>query len=185
MTDFQHFIDEYGSPTETEKPDQGSLGGYKGAIPDQVIEFWTRFGFGHYLQGLLWIPNPKQLEDVLTEWLPKRSRGVPIARTAFGSVLYWQGHEFTLLDVNTNDRFSASDDAEVVFNFFLIGEDARLGVLQEPLFKKALKKFGPLRSDEMYGYKLPLAMGGDRTLKNMEKMKLREQLSILAQIHRT
>jgi hypothetical protein len=35
----------------------------------------------------------------------------------------------------------------------------------------------------MYGYMLPLAMGGDYDLKNMAKMKIREQLSILAQIH--
>jgi hypothetical protein len=183
MTDFQRFTDEYGPAAEIEKPADTVLGEFASLVPDQVIEFWSRFGFGRYLDGVLWILNPKQLEGVLAEWLPEQSRGVPIARTAFGKVLYWDKNQFTLLDVNFNDRFSASDNTEVVFNYFLVGEDARLGILQEPLFKKALRKFGPLKPDEMYGYKLPLALGGDRALKNMEKMRMREQLSILAQIH--
>jgi hypothetical protein len=87
------------------------------------------------------------------------------------------------LNVNYNEQFDTGDDVELLFVLLLIGKDPREGILQEPLFKKALRKFGPLKCDEMYRYKLALAMGGNRDLKKMAKMKMREQLSILAQVH--
>lgn len=186
MIDVNVFIKEYGLPTEAEKPGRKFLEEYKGLVPDPMIEFWERFGFGCYADGLIWVINPKQLGEVLSEWLPRKEKqtpAVPVIRTAFGKLIYWHKNNFTLLDVNYNDRFDTGDDVELLFVLLLIGTDAREGILQEPLFKKALTKFGPLKSDEMYGYKLPLAMGGNRDLMNLAKMKMVEQLSILAQIH--
>ena len=75
------------------------------------------------------------------------------------------------------------DDVELQFTYLLVAKAGRSGILQQPAFKKALKKLGPLQSDEIYGYKLPLAMGGDFNVANMEKMKIREHLSFLAQTH--
>lgn len=186
MPDFNRFMNEYGPPAEPEKAEPKLLEEYKGVVPDQMIEFWEKFGFASYADGLLWAINPKQLEDVLTEWFPENPeppRAVPIVRTALGKVIYWHKDKFHLLDVNHNNRFEAGDNVEIIFDYFLVGEAARRSILQELLFKEALKKFGPLRRDEMYGFKLPLAMGGNYDLDNMEKMKLREQLSILAQVH--
>lgn len=185
MTDFDAFIKEYGQPQNSEKPSQELINEYKKILPPKIIGFWERYGFAKFADGLIWVINPKQLEDVLSDWCPKKdkSRLIPVIRTSFGKIIYWNKNTFTLLDTHYNDKFDASDNVELVFNLFLIGKVARRGILQESLFKKALKKLGSLESDEMYGYKLALAMGGDYKVENMAKMKIREQLSILGQIH--
>ena len=108
---------------------------------------------------------------------------VPVIRTAFGKVIYWTGSTFMQLDVHHNNRFESGDNVKLVFTFMLVSKPGKAGILEVPDFKKALKKFGPLQPDEMYGYKLPLAMGGDFNLANMEKMKIREHLAFLAQVH--
>jgi hypothetical protein len=186
MTNFQPFFDEYGSPSEVQKADKKLLSEYRDVVPEQLIDFWEHFGFGRYGDGRIWVINPKELEDVLTLWLPnknKPTKAVPVLRTAFGKIIYWDDGKFTLLDPHHNDRFGAGDNMELLFIMFLVGKNARIWIIEEKEFKQAFKKFGPLKRDEMYSYKLPLAMGGTDSLKNMDKMKMREQLSILAQVH--
>jgi hypothetical protein len=186
MTDFDAFFEAYGKPIESERADPKLLSAYKNVVPDQLIEFWERFGFGGYARGLVWIVNPTQLEDVLAEWLPAKGgkkRAVPVARTAFGNVIYWRDPGFTFLDVNYNKQFGAGGNVELLFIFYLIDKKSRKSVLEEPEFKKAFKALGMLKRDEMYAYTLPLAMGGEPGIKNMTKVKMREHLSILAGIH--
>jgi|SRR6185437_14401369 len=185
MTDFEPFFNEYGKPIEPERGEAKLLHVYKGIVPDPLIEFWERFGFGGYAKGLVWVVNPTLLDDVLAEWVTaKKNRAVPVIRTAFGNIVYWQGDQFTFLDVHYDRRVGAGSDVEVLFGFYLVDEKSRRSVLEEPLFKKALKARGTLKRDEIYSYKLPLAMGGTPDVKNMEKAKMREHLSILATIHK-
>lgn len=186
MTDFDVFVTKYGPPENADMPRPELLAEYKDRVPAELIELWQRFGFSSYANGLIWVINPKQLEDVMLEWCPakaKKARAIPVIRTAFGKVIYWTGSTFMLVDIHFNDRFDLGGNVEILFTFFLIGPKAGPAFLQEPTFKKALKRLGPLQADEVYGYKLPLAMGGDYNVANMEKMKIREHLSFLAQVH--
>ncbi|EPM69033.1 hypothetical protein A249_39350 [Pseudomonas syringae pv. actinidiae ICMP 18804] len=50
------------------------------------------------------------------------------------------------------------------------------------LFKPALEKLGPLKSDEMYGFVPALALGGPMELKNLQKVKTIEHLEFLSQL---
>lgn len=181
MFDVDRFFKAYGTPERPEKASNEVLTKYSGRVPSEIIEFWQRFGFAQYANGLLWIVNPSQLEDVLCELIGEAG-AVPIIRTAFGKIVYWHKDQFTLLDVHVHGLVDAGDSAFVIFNFFLVMPDARSAILQESMFKRALKKFGALQADEIYGFKLPLAMGGKPSISNMAKMKMREQLSILAQL---
>jgi hypothetical protein len=185
MAPFDTFLQEFGVPSSPQVPSEDLIRQFTNVLPAEMIDFWRAIGLAPFEGGLVWIINPKQLEDVMAEFIPENEKGQPpvaVVRTAFGKIIYWHRGAFTLLDPNHNDSFGAGDDVELLFDLFLVGEDARIGILQQPLFKDALRRFGPLNDDEMYGYKLPLALGGDRSIRNMEKMRLREQLSILAQI---
>ncbi len=42
----------------------------------------------------------------------------------------------------------------------------------KPLFSEALKKLGPIKEDEMYGYALRPALGGLEHIDNIDVMKL-------------
>lgn len=49
------------------------------------------------------------------------------------------------------------------------------------LFGAALKKFGHLKHDEMYGFVPALSLGGPATLEYLQKVKAVEHLVLLAQ----
>lgn len=186
MIDFDAFFETYGKPIDQQRCDAQLLRAFNDKVPDSLIEFWSRFGFGGYANGLVWVVNPTQFKDVLAEWVSptaKKRPAIAVIRTAFGNIIYWQGSQFTFLDVHYNRRVVAGGDVEVLFGYYLVHEKSRRSVLEEPLFKKALKARGTLRHDEMYSYGLPLAFGGDPDVKNLTKAKMREHLSILAKIH--
>src|SRR5689334_18415096 len=116
MTDFSPFIEAYGEPVDHELADESTVDSYRGAVPDQLLEFWERYGFGGFGKGLVWVVNPSQLKTVFSEWESSRSaRAVPVVRTAFGNILYWENPSFTLLDVHYNRRVPAGTSTEVLF----------------------------------------------------------------------
>lgn len=187
MAPFETFLSEFGPPINPWKPEETFVQEFAKSLPPEMMEVWRTIGIASFHQGLLWITNPKQFESPMTEWFPKTSmRRLPlvVARTSFGKLIYWDREKFWLLDVNYNDTFSAGDNVEILFDFFLSSEDGRSAILNQTQFNRARRKLGLLKDDEMYGYKLPLALGGEPKLENMEKMKILEELSILAQIHR-
>ena len=46
---------------------------------------------------------------------------------------------------------------------------------------KAIEKYGMLEYDECFGY-VPLLLGGKETVNNLKKVKIREHLSIIAEM---
>ena len=55
-------------------------------------------------------------------------------------------------------------------------------MLEQKLFRKALKKLGPLQHDECFGFEPAIALGGSESVENVRIVKLREHLSILSQL---
>ena len=53
---------------------------------------------------------------------------------------------------------------------------------EKPLFKKALKKLGPLNSDEIYAFEPALSIGRLPKIENLVKVKMIEHLAMLAQL---
>jgi hypothetical protein len=52
----------------------------------------------------------------------------------------------------------------------------------DDLFEEALKKLGPLKPDEMYGFVPAIALGGPGTLNTLQKVKTIEHLTFLSQL---
>ena len=52
----------------------------------------------------------------------------------------------------------------------------------KPLYKRAVKKLGPLQPGEIYGFVPALAFGGTPGLENLHRLSALEHFSILAQI---
>ena len=48
---------------------------------------------------------------------------------------------------------------------------------------KAIEKYGSLNYDECYTFVPALALGGDEKIGNLQKVKIKENLEILAQLH--
>lgn len=183
MDNFEDFLKKHGPPTHREDVTAATIAAYQKALPAELIELWREQGFCGYARGFLWTINPDQLIDVMKEWFPRsKERKIPILRTALGDIVFWDKQGAHLLDVQRGDVHDIVNDVSVLFWYWLCDKKVLDKVLEYPRFKKALLKYGSLGPDECYAFKLAPALGGDDSVNNMAKVKLREQLSILAQI---
>jgi hypothetical protein len=111
-----------------------------------------------------------------------------IARSAFGDLyLFGEKTGFSLnitsvLSRCVIDNFEITNEQmDRELQDFLLSMDVDTNDYGE-LFTPAMKKLGPLRHDEMYGFVPALMFGGPDTLDHLEKVKAVEHLTLLSQI---
>ena len=205
MTDeyFTEFLEGEGfAPALACQPvDQETLNRYQGILPDRLLSYWKEFGFCGYGEGLFWLVNPADYEEILELWLKNtplwgRENYYVIARSAFGELYAWgdkSGND-TLIDPQYHTIYPVDmpkepitkEQKERYFGIYISGINKKIPDAYDKddrlLFKKALKKLGTLAPDEMYAFVPALALGGVADLNHLQKVKLQEQLSILAQL---
>jgi hypothetical protein len=111
-----------------------------------------------------------------------------IARSAFGKLYVWGERKGSCLTINSyvaryTPRTSKFTGEKLDFGIkvFFSSKKPNESDLDD-LFKPALEKLGPLKSDEMYGFVPALALGGPMELKNLQKVKIIEHLTFLSQL---
>ncbi|MFJ3469519.1 GAD-like domain-containing protein [Pseudomonas sp. NPDC090201] len=190
---FEHFLKKMGAPMECSFPEKSTLDKYQGKLPGQLLEQWAEHGWSGYADGIFWTVDPAQYESVIRDWL--KNSGIPaadyyhvIARGAFGDLYLWEesaGH--TLKISLCHARYyedkksipSTEFDQEIrMFFAFMDRDDNDF----DDLFEQALKKLGPLKADEMYGFVPAIALGGPGEFKHLQKVKIIEHLAFLSQL---
>lgn len=199
--DFSYFITKFGEATHRVEVAAEAIQRWRGRLPNLLLSYWQQEGWSGYANGLFWIVDPDDYEDLVDEWLD----GTPleqidafhaIGRTAFGKLFL------------CGERTGASVDLNCPLNAVLaLPRDLRPQPLEEldwsirsfvggnrkaecdynddfgqPLFERALAKLGPLAPDEMYGFEPALVAGGKMRLENLRKLKLDQHLTILRQL---
>ncbi|PPD18747.1 MAG: glutamyl-tRNA amidotransferase [Methylomonas sp.] len=204
MTDeyFTEFLEGEGfAPAiECRSVDEETFSHYRGKLPDRLLKYWQEYGLCGYGDGLFWIVNPADYKDILEQWLINTTLWGKddyhvIARTAFGTLYIWgeksgarmplDAYEHTLLPSDTFVPVDKETKERFMGNFFSNMNKEYSDTCDSGgkfLFKKALKKLGPLKHDEIYAFVPALALGGSADIKNLQKVKIFDQLSILAQL---
>jgi hypothetical protein len=198
--DFQVFFDEFGEATNCVDAPSSSIGQWSGKLPDRMLEFWKDEGWSAYADGLFWIVDPDEYEDLVDEWLDGSGLDQidafhAIARTAFGKLYLFGESTGQSVTVNcaTNSIFALPKNLKKrdqrrldvsVRSFFCIEQgscdlDDEAGT---PLFRRALAALGPLDPDEMFGFEPAIVLGGKMHLENLRKVKLDQHLTILRQL---
>ncbi|RMT14068.1 hypothetical protein ALP52_01301 [Pseudomonas amygdali pv. mori] len=190
---YAFFLKKFGPTTERDDVPHSNILKYKNKLPDQLLDYWADHSWSGYADGIFWTVNPEDYEHLLEQWLydtplHQKDHYHVIARSAFGALYIWGENDGYCLTVSSYiSRYSARTS-------IFAGKDDNLGVraffsFQSPesndlvdLFKPALEKLGPLRSDEMYGFVPALALGGQMELKNLQKVKTIEHLTFLSQL---
>ena len=92
--DFANFLTKFGQPFAAKAADEAVLQKYRSILPDQLLTYWRQYGFCGFADGLFWITNPDDYEDILPDWLPEaeqaRHKHYVIARTGWGELLVWE-----------------------------------------------------------------------------------------------
>ncbi|WP_449432739.1 GAD-like domain-containing protein [Pseudomonas putida] len=196
--DLAQFIENFGEATQRTPVPEDTFKKWETILPPVLLEYWRKEGWAGYANGLLWTVNPDDLEHLKDAWL----KGTPlelfdrfhvIARSAFGN-LYLCGERtgrsvsiicnhneilalknrltpktLSAQNVTIQSLFGASDPDD----FDNSDSNGKL------LFNRALKKYGPLAPDEMYGFEPALILGGSHSLENLQRLKLDPHLLIL------
>ncbi|MFR0675024.1 GAD-like domain-containing protein [Enterobacterales bacterium AW_CKDN230030176-1A_HGKHYDSX7] len=187
------FNDKMGTPFIQEVVPLARLAHYSQRLPERLLGYWHDHGWTGHADGIFWIVNPAEYEDVVRSWLEgtefeTKDTYHVIARTAFGGLYLWgekTGHALKIESLLS--RYCAQDLGTTEVNldresqiFFLAPSVEGSDFFS--LFRRARKKLGLLKSDEMYGFVPALMLGGSEELENLEKVKIIEHLIFLSQL---
>lgn len=204
--DFEYFLEKFGQPQQAIVVTEDILKKYKGKLPDQLLEYWKEVGFCCFKEGLVWITNPEDYAEDIYHWLEStdildEDVWHVIARSAFGELYLWGEKNWQKYDLNIsngqvfqnsagfNDKKHTSN--EIVRNFFAFSDIDEFDKKDEnlkPLFERAIKKYGPLASNEVLGFEPALILCGSASLKNLKKLDIHVHMSILkefTQVYKT
>jgi hypothetical protein len=197
---FEMFLEEMGQQAiDRRNVPQATLDKYRGKLPDRLLGYWQEFGWAGYGDGLFWSVDPEEYEPVLEAWIGE-TRYMEIdafhlvARTAFGKLYFFGEKTGQSLTISApfsmsfpNDPFETETEKglHISAGILFSGTDKKRcdceDINEKPLFNRAVKKFGRLNHDEMYGFVPALALGGKADIANLQKVKAVEHLILLAQ----
>ncbi|MFW1971494.1 GAD-like domain-containing protein [Acinetobacter bereziniae] len=191
------YLDEdFGPPIYSEVVSDDIINKYKGKLPTQLLEYWKEFGFSGWGNGLFWLVNPEEYQDTLDVWLENietqpHEEYFVIARSAFGDLEIWgtiHGNCYTISPI-MNQIFPNIQDIEtgeedLLIRIFISSKEKKLLDIKDyrnkPLFERAVKKYGVLTKNEMFGFEPALVLGGEAKLENVRKLPIISHLQFLA-----
>ncbi|MEB6666199.1 DUF1851 domain-containing protein [Acinetobacter vivianii] len=188
----------FGPPVCVEPVSEETLNKYQGKLPNQLLEYWRAFGFSGWGNGLFWLVNPEDYQDVLDAWLehvelqPHEEYFV-IGRSAFGELSVWGTIHGQCLTISTamNQIFPSmeimeEDEGDLLIRVFISSKEKRFldqkDYKNKPLFDRAVKKYGVLKPNEMFGFEPALILGGEAKLENVRKLPIISHLQFLASL---
>jgi hypothetical protein len=182
MNQFPKFLTKNGPAIDCTPATATVINKYAKTLPAPLIEFWKERGWCGYANGLIWLVNPADFADVLEDWdVPKKS--IAFGRTAFGDLFLWAEKQVQFLFVHHGRITEMTDDIEMFVEMMLCNDDYLENGLMGKQYKKLVKRLGQPGPDECYAFVPALALGGKGDLATVQRVKLREQLAILAQLH--
>lgn len=179
---FEKFERKHGPAKSCQGVTPQDLETYKGKLPDDLLSLWTESGWCSYGDGLLWTTNPAEYSEIVKEWIKDGDSLLAFVRTAFGSLLLWDGNQTRFLDVLSGDVSNLFITMDFNFNGGLCDDNYLNAVIRQDIFREALPRLGPPARDECYAFVPALPLGGPGTADTLQKVKLREHLHLLLQL---
>lgn len=196
---FELFRDNFGPPQDPVDA-ATRVADYEGRLPARLLAHWKADGFAGYRKGLLWITDPAQFADIASMWVRDLGfqdfdRFHTVARTAFGQLYLWgerTGHSLVLhpamgfalprADDMDDMKEGKADLCAAQFFGFLSPEEVDVEDEDgKPMFARALKKLGPLKATQMYGFEPAIPFGGSADLDALRRVSALEHLTIVSQ----
>ncbi len=170
------------NPIKVKVIDSSILDSYAHKLPAEIIYLLRTYGISNFLDGFFWIINPEEYQDVLDEiYVPLKNPDVCFARDAFGGLYVWDDDSIIYVDIRFNYSKVIGRNPSIFFNSKMTDWTYLSNEVKEKNFEEARQKLGALADDECYGYVPLLALGGSEKVENLRKVKIKEQVSIVAQ----
>ncbi|MFP9115477.1 T6SS immunity protein Tdi1 domain-containing protein [Flavobacterium sp. RHBU_3] len=187
----QQFFKRSGEGEKYSNIPQEIIEKYKGVFvinrgKDDIINYlWVNYGLCKYRQGLFWLINPEEYNNVARKFPGVSRDAIAFARKNLGNLFLFEkldiGDTITYLNTHTSKISVASTNFEIFIEFNIASDSFWKEDCYGKIELKALKK-APLAPDECYTFVPALALGGDEKLANLQKVKIKENLEFLSQL---
>lgn len=180
---FDKFFEKYPDYGTVQKPDAITLHDFKDKLPGQLIDFWNAYGFGTFMNGYLKLVNPSEFQSHFDEAYNNNDNEIVFAITGLGDFLTWAGDAVRAVYFKNgyDSIIESGDDMEWFFDMDLADDGFLRDNLNDKNYRPAKEKLGELEYDECYGYVPLLGLGGGEKAENLQKVKIKEHISIIAQ----
>jgi hypothetical protein len=184
METYKGLHDALGKPEQQVFPPESFFEGQKKKTDEDLIKLWREDVWACYGGGLFWTVNPQDFTEIIKDWKVVKPQSVVFGRNAFGELFLLRKEEVFILRIQYNDLGNLGPSAYIFLNSTLKEPSLKESYLEKKLFGKVRKLAGNLEPDECYGLFPALPLGGDdEDPKAYRRVKLREYLASLAQMH--
>ena len=172
---------------------------YDGVLPKNLLTYWERHGWCGYNNGLYWTVNPNDYRDIIERLcalsqLDDPSETFVIARGAFGNLEIWNSKRGNVMSyypvigllnqwhIDVKPEKTEEELESSMASFFWRASSYRhdqVDEYEEPLFERALEKFGPLAENEIYAFVPATCLGGKWLLENLQKVDITTHIEML------
>lgn len=173
--------------------DDTFLAKYADIAPKELITLWNEVGLGIFCNGLFRIVSPDDYQDFVDTYIEDKERyfeySLPFMTTAFGDVFVWvkdifQNREYAIfINVRSGNWSIITSRIDLLFSLYMADEKwlKKFFDLKVTDFSKLTDKLGIPKVDECLGYVPALALGGSKSLKNVQIVKMLPYIDIIAQ----
>lgn len=152
---------------------------------DMLLDYLDHFGEAIFKNGIISFVNPIDYEDLLLQFPKLNNQSImPFAKTAMGN-FYLIGEvdeEICLAyyNIHTEEYKYVDNEFSLFFKRLFANkthmENEAYGRFEFP----AVEQYGAVAIDECLAFVPALVSGGDENIDNIQKVKLKEQLEVLA-----
>ncbi|HRP79514.1 MAG TPA: GAD-like domain-containing protein [Aquamicrobium sp.] len=196
-----------GRPAHAVIPDAAYAETWRGRVPDLLIRMWLEIGWGSWNSGKFWLCDPALLHPVVEsafmgdpDYDPDHM--VVYAYDAFGTMYIWLGdyrlmrlywtHDYAIEQVR--ERFNDSAGVPQSESYAIVTDieghiptGKNFGKVHtddsgNDMLPKAIAKLGELQRNEIYGFFPPIAVGGENTVKDLQRVPALEHLMLLSSL---
>ena len=174
--------------------DDAFLAKYIDIAPKELVTLWQEVGLGVFCNGLFRIVSPNDYQDFVDTNIEDKEKYfeylLPFMTTAFGDIFVWvkdisQNREYAIfINVRSGDWDIVTSRMDLLFSLYIVSEEwvKRYFDLNISDFSKLVDRLGLPAEDECYGYVPALALGGSKSLNNIQIVRMLPYIDIIAQM---
>lgn len=196
--DFVALFNEIGKPTGKSPMTHEELLMLNDIFPEFMIDFYNEYGRCIMLDGHIQLCHPRDFSGVISlifgaDAVFNHKAFHAFSYSAFGTINLWNKElgccwvyllegEITCRALTKRDKLMQNLENTIYTPFEISKElyDVH-DINNKPLFKRAVKKCGPLEIGECYGFVPALALGGVADIDHVKRMNAAAHFAIVAQ----
>lgn len=157
---------------------------YAKQLPDVIIDIWKEYGVGSFCNDYLKMIIPDEYQDIVKESYYDGDNAIPVMTTGFGDIIVWKPKDdLILLLLYRYQDLKVLESGCTYFFEDLADQDSVLNDrLKKKKYDKAIEQHGCLAYDECFGYVPLLGAGGKESIKNIQKVKIKEYIGQITQV---